>query len=512
MREGATRRQFLKLAGAAGAATGFGGLSFLGKLPAVSAQQARLNPARVVLDGSIAPLVKLLEDTPREQVLERVAERIRSGTTYQEVVTALFLAAIQNISPRPTLGFKFHGVLVIHASHLASMASPDAGDRWLPILWAVDSFKAAQIMEQKGAHWQMAALNESAVPAPHLAREAFIDAMEKWDDVRADAAVVGLVRSAGANEIADLLYRYGTRDYRSLGHKSIFVAHGWRLLQVIGWQHAETVARALVYACLAHDVKGSTPDRADSPLDRSWRRNVPLAKAMRADWMEGKLDDGATRELLAVFRKGSNDEASDLAAEVIRRGVSPQSVWDAIHCGAAELLLRQPGILALHAVTAADGRRHAFQTCGDDNTRKLLLLQNAAFIPMYREQMTAGGLGSVKKLGEAPIDTMQSEPGATVDEIFREISKDRKSATRKLAGYLDQGGDLRELMNTTRRLIFLKGSDHHDYKFSGSVFEDYGKISPQWRNRFLATAACYFRGSGDKNIPLVDKIRAALNA
>ena len=55
----------------------------------------------------------------------------------------------------------------------------------------------------------------------------------------------GLVRSTGANELADLLYRFGTRDYRSLGHKSIFVAHGWRLLQFIGWQHAETVARAL---------------------------------------------------------------------------------------------------------------------------------------------------------------------------------------------------------------------------------------------------------------------------
>jgi hypothetical protein len=491
---------------------GLGGFSFLGKLPSVSAQQARLDPARVVLDPTIAPLVKLLEDTPREQIIERVAERIRGGTTYQEVVTALFLAAIQNISPRPTLGFKFHGVLVIHASHLASMASPDDKDRWLPILWALDSFKEAQLQEQKGTRWRMSALNESAVPPPHQAREAFIDAMEKWDDARADAAVVGLVRSAGANEVGDLLYRYGTRDYRSLGHKSIFVAHGWRLLQFIGWQHAETVARALTYACLAHDVKGSTPDRADSPLDHSWRRNVPLAKAMRADWVEGKLDDGATRELLAVFRKGTNDEASDLAAEVIKRGVSPQSVWDAIHCGAGELLMRQPGILALHSVTAADGRRHAFHACGDDNTRKLLLLQNAAFIPMYREQMTAGGLGSVSKLGDAPIDALQPEPTASVDEIFREIGKDKKSAVRKLAGYLGQGGDLRDLMNTTRRLVFLKGSDHHDYKFSGAVFEDYAKVSPQWRDRFLGTAACYFRGSDAKDIPLVQRIRAAIGA
>jgi len=512
MREGATRREFLKLASAGGAAMGIGGLSFLGKLPSVSAQEARLDPARVVLDPSIAPLVRLMEDTPREQILERVAERIRGGTTYQEVVTALFLAAIRNISPRPTLGFKFHGVLVIHASHLASMASPDDKDRWLPIFWALDSFKEAQVQEQKGTRWRMSALNESAVPPPHQAREAFIDAMEKWDDARADAAVVGLVRSTGANDVADLLYRFGTRDYRSLGHKSIFVAQGWRLLQFIGWQHAETVARALAYACLAHDVKGSTPDRADSPLDRSWRRNTPLAKAMRSDWLTGKLDDGATRELLAVFRKGTNDEASDLAADVIRRGVSPQSVWDAIHCGAAELLMRQPGILALHSVTAANGRRHAFESCGDENTRKLLLLQNAAFLPMYREQMTGGGLGSVSKLGDAPIDTMPTEPAGTVDEIFAEISTDRKSAARKLAGYLGQGGDLRDLMNTTRRLVFLKGSDHHDYKFSAAVFEDYAKVSPQWRNRFLATAAFYFRGSKDKNIPLVEKIHAALGA
>ena len=74
MREGATRREFLKLASAGGAAMGLGGWAFLGKLPSVSAQEARLDPARVVLDASIAPLVRLMEDTPREQILQRVAD------------------------------------------------------------------------------------------------------------------------------------------------------------------------------------------------------------------------------------------------------------------------------------------------------------------------------------------------------------------------------------------------------------------------------------------------------
>ncbi len=502
MREGATRREFLRLASVSGAAMGLGGLSILGKLPPVSAQEARLDPARVTLDASIAPLVWLIEDTPRELVLERVADRIRGGTTYQEVVTALFLAAIRNIAPRPTLGFKFHGVLVIYSAHMASLASPDGEDRWLPIFWALDSFKQAQAQEESGDGWQMSAIDESAVPSPPQARAAFIEAMENWDEEQADAAVVGLVRSAGGNEIADLLYRFATRDYRTLGHKSIFAAHGWRMLDFIGWQHAETVARSVAYALLA---RGRSPARADDPADHSWRRNLPLAEAMRSDWVDGALDDGATRELLAVFRTGSNDDASDLAAELIGRGVSPQSIWDALHCGAGELLMRQPGILALHSVTATNARRYAFQACGNDNTRRLLLLQNAAFLPMYREQ--AGG-----RLADAPIDDMQPEPSGALDEIFREISTDRMSAARKLAGYLGQGGDLRNLINTTRGLIFLKGSNHHDYKFSGAVFEDYAKISPQWRDRFLATGAFYFRGSEDPDIPLVQRTRAALGA
>ena len=174
--------------------------------------------------------------------------------------------------------------------------------------------------------------------------------------------------------------------------------------------------------------------------------------------------------------------------------------------------MRQPGLVALHAVTSTNALHCAYQTSESDETRNMLVLQNAAFLPLYREQMTAGGLGSVKKLPDGSIEDMQSEPAGTVDEIFREISKDRKSAARRLAGYLGQGGDLRDLMNTTRRLIFLKGSDHHDYKFSAAVFEDYAKISPQWRDRFLATAAFYFRGSEDKNIPLAQRIHAALGA
>ena len=224
MAERTTRRQFLKFASVSGTAMGIGSLTFLAKLPPVSAQEATLDPTLVKFDDGIEPLVRLIEDTPRSELLEQVAQRIHQGVNYQQVVTALFLAAIRNLKPRPGVGFKFHAVLVVNAAHMASLASPDS-DRWLPVFWALDEFKDSQAEEQNQTGWRMAPVDENTVPPAHRAKEAFVEAMESWDEEMADGAVAGLARSAGANEIYDLFYRFGSRDFRSIGHKAIFVAN-----------------------------------------------------------------------------------------------------------------------------------------------------------------------------------------------------------------------------------------------------------------------------------------------
>src|SRR5437588_1900308 len=240
-----TRRRFLRTAAATGAALGFGDLSFLGRLPQVSAAEAKLPAGLVHLESEIEPLVRFLEQTPREKLLEEVASRIHRGLSYRELVAALLLAGVRNIHPRP-VGFKFHAVLVVNSAHLASLSSPDS-DRWLPIFWALDYFKSAQAQDVKEGDWTMRAVDESKVPPAQKARQSFIDAMENWDEPAADAAVSGLVRAVGAQEIFELFCRYGARDFRELGHKAIYVANSWRILQCIGWHHAEPVLRSLAY-------------------------------------------------------------------------------------------------------------------------------------------------------------------------------------------------------------------------------------------------------------------------
>src|SRR2546428_10055853 len=173
------RRRFVGSALATGALATLGDFGFLSRLGRVSAAEAAIEPKRVQLHAEIEPLVRLLEDTPRNRVLEEVASRIRRGLTYREVVAALQLAGVPNIQPRP-VGFKFHAVLVVNSAHLASVSSPDS-DRWLPIFWALDEFKKAQAQDVAEGDWTLGPVEESKVPSGDKARAAVIDAMDTWD-------------------------------------------------------------------------------------------------------------------------------------------------------------------------------------------------------------------------------------------------------------------------------------------------------------------------------------------
>jgi hypothetical protein len=164
-------------------------------------------------------------------------------------------------------------------------------------------------------------------------------------------------------------------------------------------------------------------------------------------------------------------------------------------------MMRAGDILALHANTFTNAVRYCFEHCHDADTRKLLLLQNASFLPLFRGNRRAG----------IRIDEFEpaKEP-ATLDEIFSALSKDRAGGASKILRYLKDNRDPRDFAQAARRLIFLKGTNSHDYKYSSAVLEDYHSMSPAWRDRFLASTAFYFKGSSERDNPLVQRTRAAL--
>ncbi|MBX3441329.1 MAG: hypothetical protein KF774_02895 [Planctomyces sp.] len=501
-----SRREFLG-ATTLGAAAFAGGWSWLGRLPRVSAAEATLRGIPASADR-VTSLVRLIEETPREQLLDEVAGRIRAGASYREVLAGLLLAGVRNVQPRPAVGFKFHAVLVVNSCHLASLSGPDE-DRWLPIFWALDYFKSAQADEQRRGGWQMPEPPEGRLPEAAAARDAFTDAMNRWDVEAADAATVSLVRTAGAVDVFHQFAQFAARDFRSIGHKAIFLANAWRTLQVIGWEYAEPVLRSLTFALLNHSDEPN-PAENDLPADRAWRQNEALVARIPAGWLAGAADSQATRDLLDAYRNAPPQAAAEAAVEMLARGVSPQSLWDGVFVGSGELLMQQPGIVALHGLTTANAMHYLWANVGDETLRKRLLLQSSAFNSHFRE--AARGRGD---LSPTRVDDLASQAeGLTpsLESITAAISSNRGQAAAELQAWLTSGGDPAEFIAASRRLIFLKGRDSHDYKFSSAVLEDYGHISPEWRDRFLAMSVFNLKGTGDRDNDLVQRTRAALHA
>jgi hypothetical protein len=503
-----TRREFLKSSAGAGMLLGCATPAALGALAPHTRSEAQVTPDLVRFTPDVEPIVCSIEETPREKCFDMMVEQLRRGLPYRNFLAALFLAGIRNVSPHPP-GFKFHCVLAMHSANQMSLDAVSE-DRLLPLFWALDQFKKSQAEDIQQGHFQMTELS-GPLPAPEKAAAEFHAAMQAWDEERASRAVAAFVRSRGADEIIETLWRYGARDFRSIGHKGIFVANSWRTLQTIGWRHAEPTMRSLVMALLdvgsSRRGSGSNGGNFD---DNDNLSNVERAKkalpGLPGTWTGPGRDDGATRDLLDAMRAGSVADACEQALGQLQSGkTQAQGAWDAVHLAAGELIMRQPAIVGIHAITSTNALHYAFRTASNPETRLLLLLHGVAWMGRFREQMRSRGkLGSVK-ITELPAETASDDEAKAAADVLELVGKDTPAAAARAFALAQKHPQPDTYSKMARRLIFRKGTDAHHYKYAAAIFEDYGLVSPAWRPHMLATSVYYLRGAHDPDSKLMTR-------
>jgi hypothetical protein len=383
--------------------------------------------------------------------------------------------------------------MVINSAHLLGQTAAEE-DRLLPMFWELDNFKNSQAQDVKEGDWTLGPVDEARVPRPRQAMRAFVKAMDAWDADAADAATAGLCRAEGAASTMEAFWRVAVRDQRNIGHKPIFAMQCWRTLQAVGWEHAEPVLRSLAFGLL--DLQGD-----DRPVPVGpYEANVAHAKRFREDWQTGKADPAATRALLAAMRETDAESASAEAAKLINDGVSPDSIWDAVVLSANELLMRSPGIVAIHAMTSANALHFIHKASGDQTTRQLAMLQAVGWQPLYRAR--------AKPPASPAIDALEAaEPGAKGDEaigaIFETVGKNRLDAARMALGYLAGGG--------STEAIFDAGRHSHDYKYGAAAWEECLLASdPKWRAPLAAAALFNLPSSNTDDSPLMNRAREAV--
>ncbi len=177
------RRRFLRSASALGLGAGLGDWARLQTITPASAAAMTVGTEAVQFRPEIEPVVRWIEQTPRERILDVAVGHLKDGLPYRDLLAGLFLAGIRNIKPHP-IGFKLHAVLVINSAHTLSQ-SVAREDRLLPLFWALDAYKNSQAQDIRKGDWTLCKVDEANLPKPSKAKAEFIRGMvscfsRKW--------------------------------------------------------------------------------------------------------------------------------------------------------------------------------------------------------------------------------------------------------------------------------------------------------------------------------------------
>jgi hypothetical protein len=456
----------------------------------------------------VGSLLKMLEDSPREQVPRELVRRIRAGAHYEEVLAALCLATVRNVQPYPDVGFKYHTVMMLRAIDAATEHQPTA-DQWLPVIWAADYFKESQAEERSSGGWRQPARPALPTGDAQSVRRSLTSALDRWDRDAADAAIARYSQIASAEEIFAVLFTYGLRDLRAIGHKAIAVSNAHLLTGLLGSAQAEPLLRSTVAALLNSD-EDPDPATHDLPPDRPWRENEKRLSQIPASWGQGHDDAGARTHLRAALYQASPEEAGAVVVELLRRGVSPEPIWQVLFDTAAELVLRQPGIVAVHSQTTANALHYTYLVSHDDRTRQLTLLQCAAFVAMFR-QMTGAKVGDLD-LSSLPPQRPDHAGEDAITEIFAELTASRRLlAAQKCLGFLQAGGDAAQVISIARHHVAYGAREPHDFKFAEAMLENYAQLpDATWRPRFLSAGMAYFKAPARQPVAVVQEAKELL--
>ena len=489
----------------AGAGRGPGRLGLLRAITPARAADMKVGPDAVRFRPEIEPVVRWIEETPREQALEVAVAHLKEGLSYRDLLAGLFLAGIRNIKPHP-VGFKFHAVMVINSAHLLGQTAA-VSDRLLPLLWALDNFKKSQAQDIKEGDWTLGKVDEAHLPSP-------------------DRAEGGVHSSDG---------RLGRRRGRRRRRRALPHRGGGRgdgaVLSLRRPRPARTSATRRSSPCSAggpcRRSAGSmpSPSSARSPSACStctsdsrhvavgpYEANLENAKKVRDGWQVGKPDPAATRSLLETIRQARPSRPRPRRS-LLNRGHRPRLALGCGHPGRQRVADADPG--------------HPRAARGDLGQRPALHLRrqrrrdqphaSPCSKPSAGSRCSAAGSSPPRPLAIDALEpkTSEAKGDEAVSDIFATIDKSKESkdaAAAKAVGYLNAGGSTDLLFAAARRMIFHKGRDSHDYKYGAAAWEECVLASdPKWRTPLAAAMMFNLPGSKTPDSPLMNEAREAVS-
>lgn len=286
--------------------------------------------------GPLEPLVELMQETPVEQLLPALVERLRQGTELKTLVAAAALANARTFGGEDYVGF--HTMMALApAYHMATELAE--GQRPLPV-FKVLYRNTNRIAEHGGRRSEVLRSVEPASSRTGESGQALQAAVRGKDVQAAERLFAASAKSSPGDAFNDLLF---VVQDRTDVHRVVLPYRSWDLLAIIGEEHAHTLLRQSVRFCVQNENHQPSP-RGDDPrvvlpklLDE-----YHLADNNRAAGSVAPGDEWVERMSQTIFR-GTPSEAAEAAAAALAEGIAGDEVGEAISLAANQLVLRDAG-------------------------------------------------------------------------------------------------------------------------------------------------------------------------
>jgi hypothetical protein len=484
-------------------------------------------PQRVQFSEAIEPLVQFIEETPRDEIIDRTLDKLRAGVSPETMLTASALAVTRSSDlPPGHHGGPLHPLAGLYA--VSKLVGRLEGEqRFLPILQHV-ALANKHVHDPVTGPYRMLEFAPLDAGGVEATKAAFLTAASRGESNKADHLFQWLWQNVPPIEALDLLLTVAIPKNVLDDHYFIFPAFTWRAIESIGLQeYLPVLMRPSVRYTARFPAQRIVPE-----IDALIEEHQLLSRVMRQRTGD---DETATIGEIgeAIGRCDAYSEIPVLLAKALADGLSLEGAGEALSIGAAGLFLRSltGNPMDVHLHTSANLRRYLLRLDGLSPRNKLLILllwHTGPEVKSTQYRMEPAPQPDLAAVAALPYRTQDELLEAITQSIYEQPPTDWSTVTNlgrmravpevkntvNLAQqYVQLGYDAEALMRRLGEIVCHDSfTEMHAFKHHQAIVEEFHATREPWRWMHLVCGAQAAAISFGKNMEIFEAALDLLHA
>lgn len=285
--------------------------------------------------GAMEPLVDLMQQTPVEKLQPALMQKMKSGTDLKTLVAAGALANTRSFAGHDYIGY--HTMMALMPAWRIAKELPQH-EQPLPVLKVL--YRNTARIHAAGGDERMHTVKPAELTDAKSGGQRLLKAMYAGDMAAAEqtfAAISQADRTVAYNDLQHLV-----QDAPDV-HRVTLSWRAWEVLQLVGYEHANTLLRQSVRYCVEVEQNRVKRNQPEPPLRKLTPRLLDEYGLLSKQAKPQKADSAWIERLAQTIFSGTREQAADAVAHSLAEGFSTEDIGEAMSLAGNLLVLHDPG-------------------------------------------------------------------------------------------------------------------------------------------------------------------------